>query len=119
MIAAAAILFAGPALAFDREAGVPLRPAEAAGPWSLQSNGQTLCVLDLGRHRTSLGYALRARGDCGGALNSQPIAWAPTSDGMRLVGPDGSTVLSFGRWSNSLFVTRIGGPTNLQLRRGL
>ncbi|MGH7022617.1 MAG: AprI/Inh family metalloprotease inhibitor [Caulobacteraceae bacterium] len=118
-IAACAALLAGSAVAADHEAGVPLRPAEAAGAWSLQKNGQTLCVLDLGRRRTGQGYAVRSRGGCGAALPGQPVAWAPTSDGMKLVGAGGQTVLNLGRWSNSLFVTPPGSGENLQLRRGL
>jgi len=43
---------------------------------------------------------------------------APTADGMKLVGADGQTVVAFGRWSNSLFVTSPGSGVSLQLRRG-
>jgi hypothetical protein len=121
VIAAIAVTLAGPALAFDGEAGVPLQPSEAAGAWSLQTgkHDRTLCVLNLGQRRTNVGYALRIRGDCGAALSAQPVAWAPTSDGMRLVAADGGTVLSFDRWSNSLFTTHTDSPVDLQLRRGL
>jgi hypothetical protein len=120
VIAAAAAALAGPALAYDGEAGVPLQPSEAAGVWSLGagSDNRTVCQLDLGQRRTSLGYALRTRGDCSPALDAQPVAWTPTSDGMRLVAADGSTVQSFGRWSNSLFTTHINSQVDLQLRRG-
>ena len=75
VIAAIAVSFAGPALAFDGEAGVPLQPSEAAGAWSLQTgkHDRTLCVLDLGQRRTNVGYALRIRGDCRSALLTQPV----------------------------------------------
>jgi hypothetical protein len=98
-IAAMAATLASPALAFDGEAGVSLQPSEAVGVWSLgaSSDNRTVCVLDLGRRRTSLGYALRTRGDCSPALQAQPVAWTPTPDGMRLIAADGRTLLSFDR----------------------
>ena len=119
-IAVGALLVAGPALAFDGEAGTPLQPSEAAGAWSLQNNSdnRTLCVLDLSRRRTRLGFALRTRGDCRPALDVQPVAWAPTADGMRLVAADDRTVLSFDRWSNSLLTTHINSSVDVALRRG-
>ena len=116
-MAIAAALVAGPALCADNEAGVPLRPAEAAGAWSLETNGQPLCRLDLGRRRAAGGYAVRAQGDCGQALSAAPAGWAPTADGMRLVAADGSTVMGFHRWSNSLFVAHTPNG-DVQLRRG-
>jgi hypothetical protein len=118
-IAGALLLLAGGAVAADHEAGVPLSPSEAAGAWSLQSNGQTLCVLDFGRTRRARGFAVRARNNCAEALHGLPVAWAPTADGMRLLGADGATVMTFDRWSNSLLVSRIGSAGDLQLRRGL
>jgi hypothetical protein len=116
-MAISAALVAGPALCADNEAGVPLRPAEAAGAWSLETNGQPLCVLDLGGRRAARGYAVRSQGGCGRALPAAPARWAPTADGMRLIAADGSTVMGFHRWSNSLFVAHTPGG-DLQLRRG-
>jgi hypothetical protein len=111
-MAIGAALVAGSAMCADNEAGVPLRPAEAAGAWSLEANGQSLCVLNLGR-----GHAVRSRGSCGQALPAAPRSWAPTADGMSLIAADGSTVMGFHRWSNSLFVAHTPGG-DLQLRRG-
>jgi hypothetical protein len=116
-MAMAAALVAGPALGADNEAGVPLRPAEAAGAWSLETNGRPLCVLDLGRGRAAGGFAVRTRGGCGDAFPAAPARWSPTADGMRLVAADGSTVMGFHRWSNSLFVAHTPNG-DLQLRRG-
>ncbi|HEY5289783.1 MAG TPA: AprI/Inh family metalloprotease inhibitor [Caulobacteraceae bacterium] len=115
---AATVFLAGQAAGADHEAGVPLTPSEAAGAWSLEQNGQTICTLDLGRQRAHEGFSVRSRGTCGDALQAPPVAWAPTADGMKLVGADGQTVVAFGRWSNSLFVTSPGSGVSLQLRRG-
>lgn len=104
--------FAGPALA-DREAGVPLSPAEAVGGWTLSTNGRTVCTIRLGARHT-----VRADAACSGLLPNEPTGWAPTADGMRLTGPGGQTVMSFDRWSNSLFVSRVGSSADVQMRRG-
>jgi hypothetical protein len=108
-----ALLLTGQAAGFDHEAGVPLSPAEAAGGWTLSSNNQAVCMLTLGRRHT-----VRVPETCGSALPAAATGWAPTSHGMRLVGPDGQTVASFDRWSNSLFVAHVAGGPDLQLRRG-
>jgi hypothetical protein len=108
-----ALLLAGQAAAADHEAGVPLTPSEAAGGWTLSSGGQPVCMLTLGARHT-----VRASSSCASALPGEPTGWAPTADGMRLVGADGQTVVAFDRWSNSLFVSRISGHADLQLRRG-
>ena len=107
-----ATLLAGSGLCADNEAGVPLRTAEAVGAWSLESSGQPLCVIDLGPRHT-----VRSQGACGSALPSTPASWAPAADGMRLVSADGQTLMSFHRWSNSLFVAHTPNG-DLQLRRG-
>ncbi|HEY1415768.1 MAG TPA: AprI/Inh family metalloprotease inhibitor [Caulobacteraceae bacterium] len=104
---------AGPVLAADHEAGVPLTPAEAVGGWTLSTQGRAVCMIRLGARHT-----VRTNGDCSGALSAQPIGWAPTQDGMRLTGPGGQTVMAFDRWSNSLFVSEKGSATDAQLRRG-
>ncbi len=107
-----ATLLAGSGVCADNEAGVPLRPAEAVGAWSLESNGQSLCVLDLGARHT-----VKSQGACGSALPSTPARWAAAADGMRLVSADGQTLMDFHRWSNSLFVAHTPNG-DLQLRRG-
>ncbi|HXV00114.1 MAG TPA: AprI/Inh family metalloprotease inhibitor [Caulobacteraceae bacterium] len=108
-----AMLLAGQAVGADNEAGVPLTPAEAAGGWTLSQDNRPVCTLTLGARHT-----VRAGGDCAAALSGQPTGWAPTSDGMRLTGADGQTIVSFGRWSNSLFVSHVSSGRDLQLRRG-
>jgi hypothetical protein len=55
---------------------------------------------------------------CGGALPDGVEAWAATSDGMALTGPDGRVLVPFARWSNSLFVSHRGSGTDVQLMRG-
>jgi hypothetical protein len=117
--AVAAILMGGSAAAAqDRMAAQPLAPPEAAGPWTLENNGRSLCVLTLGREKVSEGYRLSAGDSCQRELPATPAAWAPTDRGMKLVGPDGQTVMTFNRWSDSLLVSPIQGENSLQLRRG-
>jgi hypothetical protein len=108
----AVVLSSSSALAADNEAGVPLSPAEAAGPWTIQTGGHAVCTLQLGAdHKVQAG-------DCGAALPGQPAAWQATPDGMKLVDASGQPVLAFGRWSNSLFVAHRSSGEDLQLRRG-
>jgi hypothetical protein len=104
---------AGPTLAFDGEAGVPLTPAEAAGGWTLSSNGRPVCTVFLSARHT-----VRAGANCEAVLRAEPVAWAPAADGVRLTGPNGQTVMAFDRWSNSLFVSRVGSYADVQMRRG-
>lgn len=117
---AVAALAASAALAQtpDHEAGVPLTPAEAAGAWVLETGGHSLCALTLGTAKAPGGYAVKRAADCTGDLSAQPVAWAPTAHGMKLVGANGQTVLGFGRWSNSLFVSHRNSGDDVQLRRG-
>jgi hypothetical protein len=37
---------------------------------------------------------------------------------MAIIGADGQTLIDFGRWSNSLFVSQISNGGNVQLKRG-
>ena len=108
-----AVLLAAPALAADNEAGVPLSPVEAAGAWTIEASGRSLCSLTLGAD-----HSVKAPGDCGGTFATAPTSWQPTADGMALMGPDGQQVLGFGRWSNSLFVSHRSSGEDVQLRRG-
>ncbi len=101
------------AIAEDNEAGVPLKPAEAAGPWTIESGGHALCTLTLGA-----GHTVKAPATCGDVLPTTPTGWQPTKDGMQLVGADGQPVIAFHRWSNSLFVSRRSSGVDIQLRRG-
>ena len=112
---ATAILVAGATAAFaeDQEAGVPLTPAEAAGAWTVASQGQDLCTLTL-----SAGHAVKAPLSCKEALEGDPTGWQPTKDGMQLTGANGQPMLAFHRWSNSLFVSHRTSGVDLQLRRG-
>ncbi|HEX2818014.1 MAG TPA: AprI/Inh family metalloprotease inhibitor [Phenylobacterium sp.] len=112
---AGAALFAGAsfAVAEDNEAGVPLTPAEAAGVWTVASQGQDLCVLTLGAEHT-----VKAPRSCNDALPGSPTSWQPTKDGMQLIGANGQAVIAFHRWSNSLFVSRRSSGVDIQLRRG-
>ena len=110
-----AVLVAGTttAVAEDNEAGVPLTPAEAAGAWTVASQGQDLCVLTLGAEHT-----VKAPRSCSDALPGNPTSWQPTKDGMQLIGASGQPVVAFHRWSNSLFVSHRSSGVDLQLRRG-
>ena len=117
-LAAAGLLTAGAASAQetsppDHEAGVPLTPAEAAGVWTVASAGRDLCTLSL-----TAAHTVKAPAACGDALAGRPTAWAATSDGMALTGPDGQPMIAFHRWSNSLFVSHRASGVDIQLRRG-
>jgi len=115
--ALAATFAVGTAVAADNEAGVPLTPAEAAGSWSVESAGHTLCLVRLGAGKAPGGYAAQAAPECQGALTAIPVAWTPTADGMALVDADGQAFLKFNRWSNSLFVSHRSSGVDVQLRR--
>lgn len=110
MLSAAMIVVAAPATA-DNEAGVPLSPAEAAGAWSLESNGRQICRISL-----RADHAAHALGPCGAALSAAPAGWMASADGMRLMDASGEALLTFHRWSNSLFIAHAPGG-DLQLRR--
>lgn len=109
-------LLAFPAFAADNEAGVPLTPREAAGAWALESGAVSICTVKMEAVKATDGYAVRADPACGPTLGGQAERWQPTSTGMRLLSADGSRLLSFDRWSNSLFVSKRGGA-DVQLRR--
>jgi hypothetical protein len=111
--AAGLLAAASAASADDNEAGVPLTPAEAAGVWTVSSNGQDLCTLTLGAQHT-----VKTPRSCADALPGNPTSWQPTKDGMQLVGADGKAGLAFHRWSNSLFVSHRSSGLDIQLRRG-
>jgi hypothetical protein len=102
----------------DNEAGVPLSPAEAAGAWTLESDGHSICTIKLGVDKAKDAYPAKAQSSCREALAGDPAGWRPTHDGMQLVGADGAPLLAFARWSNSLFVSHRSSGVDLQLRRG-
>jgi len=110
-----AALFAGATLAVaeDNEAGVPLTPAEAAGAWTVASQGQDLCVLTMGAEHT-----VETPRSCSDALPGKPTGWRPTRDGMEMVDAGGKALIAFHRWSNSLFVSHRASGVDIQLRRG-
>jgi hypothetical protein len=118
-VAAACLLASGSVWAADNEAGVPLSPGDAAGAWTLQSQGHAVCVVRLGARKAPGGFALRLDPQCAGALPQGAAAWRPTADGMAMTGSDGSVLIAFGRWSNSLFVSHRSSGSDLQLKRGL
>ncbi|MDE2487008.1 MAG: AprI/Inh family metalloprotease inhibitor [Alphaproteobacteria bacterium] len=103
--------------AADHEAGAPLTPSEAAGTWTVESQGRSICAVTLSAQPSTGGYAAKASG-CGEAIPGAPVAWRPTADGMALVGADGRTLIAFDRWSNSLFVSHRSSGVDVQLRRG-
>jgi hypothetical protein len=123
---AVAILMGGPASAQntpasaerDQMAGKSLAPGEASGPWTLAKDGMTLCVITLGREKVARGYRVSAGDSCQHALPATPAAWVPTDHGMKLVDSGGQTVMTFGRWSDSLLVSPLHDQQSLQLRRG-
>ncbi|HEY5107473.1 MAG TPA: AprI/Inh family metalloprotease inhibitor [Caulobacteraceae bacterium] len=122
IVASAAIgaLFAAlPACAADNEAGVPLSPRDAAGAWTVESQGTAICTLRLSAARSAHGsFRLQAPSGCGDAIPAGAVGWTPTHDGMALTGADGAVLISFNRWSNSLFVSHRSSGSDLQLKRG-
>src|SRR5665213_559483 len=105
--------------AADNEAGIPLNPRDAAGAWTLQSQGHAICVVRLKAERSGGAFGLRADPGCAAALPAGVSGWRPTADGMAMVGADGTVLIAFGRWSNSLFVSHRSIGDDLQLKRGL
>ena len=102
----------------DHEAGVPLVPAEAAGAWTVETGGRSLCVISLETNPVAGGYAAKVPPACDTTLPAGVTGWAAAPGGISLIGPDGAPVLAFGRWSNSLFVSHRSSGVDLQLRRG-
>jgi hypothetical protein len=118
LVTAGLLAYPSRGVAADHEAGVPLTPAEAAGAWTLESGGNSICTLTLGVQKGAQGYGVKGAEGCGEALPGAPTAWQPTADGLKLVSADGQTALGFHRWSNSLFVSRRSSGVDVQLRRG-
>jgi hypothetical protein len=116
---AALLSYPHPAVSADHQAGVPLAPADAAGPWTLESGGHAICVVNLGSNKAGkAGFSVKTPADCGDALPANAAGWEPTADGMRFVGADGQALMGFNRWSNSLFVAHRSSGVDVQLRRG-
>jgi hypothetical protein len=112
VFAAAAALLSAPSFAADNQAGTPLDPAEAAGAWTVEAGGRSLCTLTLGPDKS-----VKAASSCGSVLPGTPVNWAPTANGMNLLAADGRTLMGFGRWSNSLLVAHRSSGGDIQLRR--
>jgi hypothetical protein len=102
----------------DHEAGVPLTPAEAAGTWTIESGGRSLCMIELETRPVAGGYAAKVPRACAEVLPAGVSGWASAPGGMSLIGADGAPVLGFGRWSNSLFVSHRSSGVDIQLKRG-
>jgi len=115
-----ALLVSAPLAVFaaDNEAGVPLAPSEAAGVWTVESAGKSICTVDLSATKVGAGYGAKASDACGDTLKGTPTAWTSTRDGMSLMGADGQSLIRFNRWSNSLFVSHTSSGVDIQLRRG-
>ena len=114
-----ALLVSAPlaALAADHEAGVPLSPAEAAGAWTVESGGRSICTVTLSADKVGQGYGAKVSDGCGDTLKGSPAAWTSTRDGMSLVDANGQSLIRFNRWSNSLFVSHQNSGVDIQLRR--
>jgi hypothetical protein len=96
-----------------------LAPGEAAGSWTLESQGHSICVLKLGGEKAREGaYKVDAPANCGDALPTGVVGWTPSPHGMNLVDASGQTLIGFGRWSNSLLVSHQSSGDDVQLRRG-
>jgi hypothetical protein len=115
LLAGLAVVSAAPLAAYaaDNEAGVPLTPAEAAGAWTVSSEGQDLCTLTLGAS-----HSVKSPSSCNDVLSGSPATWQATGDGVQFMGANGKQVMAFHRWSNSLFVSHRRSGEDIQLRRG-
>ena len=104
----------------DPQAGAPLEPRDAAGPWTLSSKGGAICTLTLTNKPDARGiFAAAVPQNCRDAYAMGPVtSWKPTGDGMALTSASGSTVVAFNRWSNSLLVSKRASGADLQLMRG-
>jgi hypothetical protein len=103
----------------DHEAGVPLSPSEAAGAWTLETGGHSICVVKLGTAKVAGGaFRVEAPASCGADLPAGVAGWAPSDHGMNLVDAGGQTLIGFGRWSNSLLVSHQSSGVDVQLKRG-
>jgi hypothetical protein len=103
------------------QAGRPIGPAEAAGPWTLQSKGGAICAVTLTARSAAVDgtFVATVGPECLEAYAMQSAAaWKPTRDGLAFTAGDGSEVVAFNRWSNSLFVSHRASGADLQLSRG-
>lgn len=102
-------------------AGKPLLPAEAAGVWTLQSKGGAICAVTLTPRSAAVGgdFVASVGPQCLDAYAMAAVAaWRPTHDGLAFTAGDGSLVVAFNRWSDSLFVSHRANGVDLQLARG-
>ena len=68
------------AVSADQQAGVPLAPADVAGPWTVESGGHAVCVVSLGSSKAGrAGFSVKAPADCGDALPTNVAGWEPTA----------------------------------------
>ena len=102
------------------QAGTPLAPREAAGPWTLQSKGGAICAVTLTARAGAGGsFAATVGPACLNAYAMTAVAgWKPTHDGLAFTDASGGVVVAFNRWSNSLFVSHRASGADLQLSRG-
>ena len=93
------------------------RLGEIADAWVLQTHGHLICRLTLSGRASKAGlYRADIPADCQSALPAGAAGWKPTPDGLALVGADGGALITFNRWSESLFVSTGSGP-DLQMAR--
>ncbi len=108
-----------PAHAAGDHAATSLAPADAAGPWTLASGGRPICVLNLNKEKISAaGFALTVPLACGDALPNNLVAWAPSANGVSLIGLVDGSVMGFSRVSDGRLVSHRPGGEDLELQRG-
>jgi hypothetical protein len=127
-LAAGNLALAVPAFAQDEgmddlardSVGVPLAPKEAAGAWTLESQGRSICRVTLSDHLIGPKlYDLAIPADCGQLLPSGVAGWKSVVGGMVMVDASGRVLVDFNRWSPELLVTaRASASLDLALRRG-
>jgi len=115
-LAGALTLPAPVALAADNEAGVALTPAEAAGSWTLESSGRSICVVQLDAKKTPLASGFRFR-DMWRRSAAGLVGWAP----RRRDEPGGRGWRRADRLQpleQRLFVSHRSSGVDIQLKRG-
>ncbi len=116
--AVAAALWPPLSAAQAQPAGAAPKPGDVADAWLLQGRGQIICRLTLSGRATKAGpYGAEIPADCRNALPAGAAGWKPIADGIALVAADGSVLVAFERWSESLFVSTGAGAPDLQLAR--
>jgi len=97
--------------------GVPLPPKDAAGTWTLEGHGHSICHVTLSADLIGPKlYGLQIPADCVPSLPAGIAGWESVVGGMVMVDSGGHVLADFDNWSPELLVSR-RSHLNVQLRR--